>query len=327
MESITAHTRARMSNRFEDLLPNSADPVKAKLRARLVMILNSQGEIVPAAKSPLGKLWRLMNSNASSLDECEEVIQLDPVLTSRIFRVANSAAYHAQATDVSEAIRFIGFKRVRELVFNAGVLKQLSSLKAPPEMELFWLRNIFVARLSERISSLFFSTDGCEYLAGLIHDIGWLFLTTHFSAEYAKIMASEKSPCEAEKEFLPFGHANIAAALAARSAMPLRAVDAIAYHHKQMLTTSSTLVAPNQNPLFLGIILSVCDKLADASQLDFLGKSTMTMDEFRECPEVVWLRNYQKQVDFEAMAVEELTKSQEIYQVFFSDDAPAEPAK
>ena len=108
--------------------------------------------------------------------------------------------------------------------------------------------------------------------------------------------------------------------------MPLRAVDAIAYHHKQMLTTTSTVVAPNQNPLFLGIILSVCDKIADASQLDFLGKSKMTMEEFRECPEVIWLQNYQKQIDFEGMAVEELTKSQEIHQVFFSDPTSADPA-
>jgi len=52
----------------------------------------------------------------------------------------------------------------------------------------------------------------------------------------------------------------------------------------------------------------------------------MTMQEFRECPEVVWLQNFQQQVDFETMAVEELTKSQEIYQVFFSDDTPGASA-
>jgi len=326
MESITAHTRARISNRFEDLLPNSPDPAKTKIRAKMVMILNSQGEIVPAAKSPLGKLWRLVNSQKSSLDECEEVIQLEPSLTSRIFRVSNSAAYNARATSIAEAIRFIGFKRVRELVYNAGVLKQLSMLKVPPEMELFWLRNIFVARLTDRIAATYFATDGSEYLAGLIHDIGWLFLCSHFPDEYKKIMASEKSPNDAEKDVLPFSHANIAAALAARSAMPLRAVDAIAYHHKQMLTTTSTLVAPNQNPLFLGVILAVCDKLADASQLDFLGKSNMTMESFRDCAEVTWLANYQKHVDFEAMAVEELTKAQEIHEIFFKGDADEVPA-
>ncbi len=313
----------RAANRFEDLLPNSTDPSKSRLRAKLITLLNSQGEIVPAAKSPLGRLWRLVNSPSSSLDECEEVVQLDPALTSRIFRVANSAAYAAKATNISEAIRYIGFKRVRELVFNAGVFAQFSSLQVPPEWATFWLRNIFIARLSERIAGAYFQTDGSEYLAGLIHDIGWLFLSTHFPDEFARIMTSQKPINEAEKEILPFSHANMAAAIAARSLLPLRAVDAIAYHHKQMLMTTSTVVAPNQNPLFLGIILSVCDRIADGCQLDFLGKSNVTMEEIRESPEFVWLSNYGKKIDFEAMAVEEFVKSQEIYSVFFSDETPA----
>ena len=187
---------------------------------------------------------------------------------------------------------------------------------------MFWLRNIFIARLSERIASTYFQTDGSEYLAGLIHDIGWLFLATHFPDEFARIISSQKPIAEAEKEVLPFSHANIAAAIAARSMLPLRAIDAIAYHHKQMLMTNSTLIAPNQNPLFLGIILSVCDKIADGCQLDFLGKPEVTMQEIRETPEFVWLKNYGKQIDFEAIAVEELVKSEEIYTVFFSE-APA----
>jgi HD-like signal output (HDOD) protein len=327
MGSITAITRMRAANRFEDLLPNSSDPAKAQIRTKIVALLNSQGEIVPAAKSALGKLWRLVNSNDSSLDECEEVIQLDPAMTSRIFRVANSAAYAAKATNVSEAIRYIGFKRVRELVFNAGVLNQLSSLRVPAEWDVFWLRNIFIARLSERIAGEYYQTDGSEYLAGLIHDIGWLLLATHFPNEFTRITISEKTPCDAEKEILPFSHANIAAAIAARSALPLKAIDAIAYHHKQMLMTSSTLVAPNQNPLFLGIILSVCDRIADGCQLDLFGKNNVTMEEIRESPEVVWLRNYGKKVDFEAMAVEEMVKSQEIYTIFFTEDPAAVPAK
>jgi len=326
MESNTAITRMRAANRFEDLLPNSTDPAKAQLRGKLVFLLNSQGEIVPAAKSPLGQLWRLVNSDRSSIDECEEVIQLDPALTSRIFRVANSAAYAANATNVSEAIRYIGFKRVRELVFNAGVFSQFSSLKVPPEWDVFWLRNIFVARLSERIAGLFYSTDGSEYLAGLIHDIGWLFLATHFPEEFSRIVTSEKTIDEAEKEVLPFSHANMAAALAARSALPLKAVDAIAYHHKKMLMTTSTVVSPNQNPLFLGIILAVCDKIADCSQLDLFGKATPTMEQFHESPEVVWLGNYEKQIDFESLAAEELVKSQEVYTIFFSGDEAQEPA-
>jgi len=235
--------------------------------------------------------------------------------------VANSAAYNARATDISEALRFIGFKVVREMVYNSGVLSSFQNLLVPQEWEIFWLRNIFIARLSDRISSAFFSTDGSEYLAGLIHDIGWLFLATHFPDEFTFILSSEKTIMEAEKERLPFSHANIAAAIAARSAMPLKAVDGIAYHHKQMLMTQSTLIAPNQNPLFLGIILAVCDRMADGCQLDLFRKEAPTSAELAESPEIVWLKNYGKKLDLEEMAAEELVKSEEIYTAFFAEEA------
>jgi HD-like signal output (HDOD) protein len=321
MGSMTAGTRMRLAHRFEDLLPNSTDPAKGRLRAKLVNLLNSQGEIIPAASTPLGKLWNLVNAANSSIDECEDVIKLDAALTARMFRVANSAAYNARATDIAEALRFIGFKSLREMVFNATVLQQFSTLRVPPGWDVFWLRNIFIARLSDRISSKYFQTDGSEYLAGLIHDIGWLFLATHFGDEFAAIITSEKPIAEAEKAVLPFSHANIAAAIAARSAMPLKAVDGIAYHHKQMLMTQSTLVAPNQNPLFLGIILAVCDRVADGCQLDLFGKEAPTAEELAESPEIVWLKNYSKPIDLAEMAAEELVKSEEIFSAFFSEEA------
>jgi HD-like signal output (HDOD) protein len=311
----------RLAHRFEDLLPNSTDPAKGRLRAKLVNLLNSQGEIIPAASTPLGKLWNLVNSANSSIDECEDVIKLDAALTSRMFRVANSAAYNAKATDIAEALRFIGFKSLREMVFNATVLQQFSTLKVPAGWDVFWLRNIFIARLSDRIATTYFQTDGSEYLAGLIHDIGWLFLATHFEAEFAAIITSDKPIVDAEKEVLPFSHANIAAAIAARSAMPLKAVDGIAYHHKQMLMTQSTLVAPNQNPLFLGIILAVCDRVADGCQLDLFGKPAPTPEELAESPEIVWLKGYGKKLELETLAAEELVKSEEIFTAFFTEPA------
>ncbi|HEX4140337.1 MAG TPA: HDOD domain-containing protein [Candidatus Methylacidiphilales bacterium] len=321
MGSMTAGTRMRLAHRFEDLLPNSTDPAKGRLRAKLVNLLNSQGEIIPAASTPLGKLWNLVNSANSSIDECEDVIKLDAALTSRMFRVANSAAYNAKATDIAEALRFIGFKSLREMVFNATVLQQFSTLKVPAGWDVFWLRNIFIARLSDRIATTYFQTDGSEYLAGLIHDIGWLFLATHFEAEFAAIITSDKPIVDAEKEVLPFSHANIAAAIAARSAMPLKAVDGIAYHHKQMLMTQSTLVAPNQNPLFLGIILAVCDRVADGCQLDLFGKPAPTPEELAESPEIVWLKGYGKKLELETLAAEELVKSEEIFTAFFTEPA------
>jgi len=53
MESITAITRMRAANRFEDLLPNSTDHAKALIRTKIVTLLNAQGgwSIRPTARS------------------------------------------------------------------------------------------------------------------------------------------------------------------------------------------------------------------------------------------------------------------------------------
>ena len=163
--------------------------------------------------------------------------------------------------------------------------------------------------------------DGSEYLAGLIHDIGWLFLATHFADEFALIITSEKPVIEAEKDVLPFSHANIAAAIAARSAMPLKAVDGIAYHHKQMLMTQSTLVAPNQNPLFLGIILAVCDRIADGCQLDLFGKTAPSPEELAGEPRDRLAQELRQEARPRDPRAEELVKSEEIFTAFFSEPA------
>src|SRR5271154_238834 len=98
--------------RFEDLLPHSGDPGKEQIRDKLIEVLNSQGEILPSANSPRGKLWHLVNSPESTVQDCEEVIQLDSALASRIFRVANSSAYGVGADNISGAILRLGLKFV-----------------------------------------------------------------------------------------------------------------------------------------------------------------------------------------------------------------------
>jgi len=309
---------------FEHLLPVSGDPVKSEIRGKLIYILNSKGEILPPADSPLGILWGLVNSTSSSVEQCEEVIRLDVALTSSILRVANSAAYGARSDNLSTAIMRIGFKSVREQVFNSGVFDRFSDWKLPPEWGPFWLRNIFVARLTERICSLYFSTDGSEYLAGLIHDIGWLFLATHFPDEFTRVICSAKPLAEAEREYLPFGHSEIAGAIAARSLVPIRAVNAILNHHGVMKSTNgsslgSSKIEPATSPRFLSVVISMCDQIADSRQLDIFQQSEkeMTFERIKEGPELRWLNHFKKIGDLAALADEEMEKSKEIFNVFF----------
>jgi hypothetical protein len=174
--------------------------------------------------------------------------------------------------------------------------------------------------MAERLASLYIKTDGTEYLAGLTHDVGWLFLAAYVPKQFSKIWDSKGSIADAENEFLPFSHANIGAAIASKSSFPVRAVDAILYHHRKTLMTASTVVDPSQNPLFLGIVMGVTDRLADACQLDLFARSTVTMPQLLASPEVVWLKNYGKKLDLERMAGEEIEKTQELFTTFFTDN-------
>jgi HD-like signal output (HDOD) protein len=290
-----------------------------KIREKLLLVLKSKGEILPSASSPRGKLWQLVNSPDSSLSECAEVIELDSALASRLFRVANSGAYGIQASNITEAILHLGIKFVREQVFNAGVFKEYAGWKLPAEWDSFWLRNIFVARVCERMTAAYEFTNGSEYLACLIHDMGWLFLASYFPNEYLQIFACGKPILEAEKEFLPFGHAEISAALASRSLLPLRAVNAILYHQAPLVVKSGEPTELFKNANLLSVVMNVSDKLADVCHMDMFGRSELTVDGLEKSPEVIWLNQYGKLNDFYAIAEEELAKAKEIFSVYFAD--------
>lgn len=304
--------------RFEELLSHRSDPHKEAMRGTLITILNSKAEILPSANSPRGKLWHLVNTPESSLAECAEVIQLDSALAARIFRVANSGAYGGQSDNVTDAVLRLGLKFVREQVFNAGVFKQFSGWVLPPEWDQFWLRNIFTARMCERLSAVYGPTNGSEYLAGLLHDMGWLFIATYFPQEFTQVFTGELPVGDAEKEFLPFGHAQISGAIAARSLLPERAVNAILFHHVPVLIDTGASAATT-NPYFLGIVLSVCDSVADALGMAMFGSSGVTLEELQESDPVLWLGKFGKTADLAALAEDELAKSQQVFEAYFSN--------
>lgn len=306
--------------RFDELLPHCADPKMEALRSRLVLVLQSQAEILPAADSPRGKLWQLVNTPTASAAECAEVIQLDSALASRVLRVANSGAYGGQSGTVVDAVVRLGLQFVREQVYNEGIFKQFSNWKLPQEWDAFWLRNIFTARLCERLCAAYGPTNGTEYLAGLMHDMGWLFIAAYFPHEFTQLFTSGVSVADAEKALLPCGHAQVSAAIAARSLLPERAINAIAMHHFPVIPPDIKKVGPPEaNPYFLSIVLQLSDSIADACKVDIFGRAGETFETIRESAAVQWLNRLRGVPDLMRIADEELGKSKQVFEAYFSN--------
>jgi HD-like signal output (HDOD) protein len=291
--------------------------VQTGFRTKLVEVLKSHNEILPPAHSSLGRLWALIGSDLSSIDDCVEIIKLDPALTTRIFRLANSAAYNARAASVSEAILKIGFGQTRQVVFNAGVFEHFSKVALPAEMSHFWARNILTARLAERIATAYGAATGREYLAGLLHDVGWLLLATSFPEEL-DLVANSSSP-SAEKETLSFTHAEISGAVCARSLLPPVVVNAVVHHHSPLFLDDDR-GARLENPAFLGVILCLGDKIADLCGLTIpwqKDKKPSNTEAIRGSAEAQWLAQFGDRISYDALIAQELPKAKEIAAVFF----------
>jgi HD-like signal output (HDOD) protein len=288
------------------------------LRGTLITILESRSEILPAADSPRGRLWTLVNTPDASADECAEIIQLDSALAMRVLRVANSGAYGGSSDNITDAVVRLGLAFVRQQVYNDGVFKQFSNWELPKEWDVFWLRNILVARVTERLCAAYGPTNGTEYLAGLLHDMSWLFLAAYFPHEFTALFTCGLPLLEAEKAHLPFTHAQISAAIAARSLLPERAVNAIAMHHLPIMADVKKVGPVEANPYFLSVVLQLSDSIADACKLDMFGRAGETFDNVRDSAPAQWLKKLRGTPDLMRIADEELTRSKQVFDAFFA---------
>ena len=304
--------------RFEELLPHCADSKMEAMRATLLIILESKAEILPAADSPRGRLWSLVNTPEASAADCAEIIQTDSALSMRVLRVANSGAYGGSSDNITDAVVRLGLGFVRQQVYNDAVFKQFSNWELPKEWDAFWLRNILVARVTERLCGAYGPTNGTEYLAGLLHDMSWLFLAAYFPHEFTDLFKCGLPLADAEKAYLPYGHAQISAAIAARSLLPERAVSAIAMHHFPVVVDVKKVGPPEQNAYFLSIVLQLADSIADACKLDMFGRAGETFDNIRDSVAMQWLNKLRGTPDIMRIADEELTKSKQIFEAFFA---------
>jgi len=303
---------------IESLLPQRSLKIKdGILRAQLIGLMAQQGEILPSANSPLGRLWQLVHSDESTVEQCVDIIQLDPSLASRVFRIANSGAYQGKAPNLKDAVIFLGFSKLRQVVFSAGIFEQFCKMKLPEKWNHFWIRNVLISRLAECISADFFRTTGSEYLAGLLHDSGWILNASFFPAEVDRVLVSTKPIHEAELEIFSFNHGDVSAMVCARSHLPARVVYAVQQHQAPDLSPLPKAELPRTSSRLLGIILNVCDRLATVADMPLITGDSCTLNEVVASPEYKWLVQHGLKADLKLLLQEEIPKAREVYSIFF----------
>lgn len=217
---------------------------------------------LPALPTVIIQVVKATEKETVSTHEIEELISTDAAISTKLLKVVNSAYFGMpkQVFSINQAIAILGMHQVRNLVLSIGVLNALTTESARTEdmQKCFWERSFGTASCAQmigRMKRLPAKEQELLFVAGLLHDIGMLFLLTQFTSPYLEVLkashASKEPLVIVEQRALHTNHAKLGGMLAEKWNFPDDLGELIARHE-------STL-APDEYPS--GACLSIADRL------------------------------------------------------------------
>jgi len=190
-----------------------------------------------------------------SFRELENTIKMDPGLSAKILKVANSALYARQreVKNLQTALTLLGFKTIKSLVLLITASNMFSKGRDSEFYKFFWkhsIINAFMARSIAEKTGFRALSDEC-FLSRLLHDIGQVALYNANPEGYARVLELAKNQkkriSEVEETLFSTNHREVGASVLRNWNFPDVYVDSAAEHgsanitsvHKQMILVVS----------------------------------------------------------------------------------------
>jgi HD-like signal output (HDOD) protein len=217
---------------------------------------------LPSLPTVIIQVVKATERETVSTHEIEELISTDAAISTKLLKVVNSAYFGMpkQIYSINQAIAILGMHQVRNLVLSIGVLNALSTNSARTEelQRCFWERSFGTASCTQligRIKKLPGKEQELLFVAGLLHDIGVLFLMTQFTTPYLEVIRASHANQEplvlVEQRALHTDHATLGGMLANKWNFPEDLTELIARHESP--------ISPDEYPS--GACLSIADRL------------------------------------------------------------------
>lgn len=183
------------------------------------------------------RIQQLIDSPTSTIKDFANVVQLDPALSARILRIANSAffGFPSSIESTDRAMNLLGIVQLHDLVLASSAIQACSKLpiKILNKMD-FWRDSIHCAVLCRMIAQ---QSNILEierlFVTGLLHQIGHLIICAELAEKAAFIIdkANETNVPRylIEREILGFDYAQVGGELAKQWKLPLSFQETIAF--------------------------------------------------------------------------------------------------
>jgi HD-like signal output (HDOD) protein len=180
------------------------------------------------------EILELVGDDLVAASKMAKIIEKDPVLTSRLLKVVNSAFYgfRRQIDSVEHAVVILGNDEVINLAFSIAV-HQIMGRMAPKLSHLLWEHSLMVAHLTQWLGPIL----GCEggnmlYTLGLLHDFGKIIFLQRGHTNGNLQTLSSLEDLAGEEQDTGLSHAEMGAYVAERWNLPEGIVEGLLCHHQ-----------------------------------------------------------------------------------------------
>lgn len=213
---------------------------------------------LPPLPGSVMKISSLLQDFNVSQRKIAEAIGYDPMLASRILRLANSPIYgfEQQVTSLTDAVNAIGNKAIYEMVLMGMVADSFGrEIRNSVIGRDVWLHSLAVALATrEMCVTLQMRATEEAFSCGLLHDIGSLLLLRADSRLYSEVFnkCNRENLSPTEMEVYGFDHAQVGALAVQRWNLSDPVCSMILHHHNP---------ARAPQALFMTQIINIADTL------------------------------------------------------------------
>jgi len=204
------------------------------------------------------RLKEMMDDEQSTLVDIANIIALDPALSSKLLKVANSALFNfpREIDSISRAISILGINEVHNLINTYGATSAFSSIDTSIiDMDRFWEISVDCALLCKFLAQKkgIKNSKGI-FVSGLLHNIGELVVmqSAPKKVQYCQGYDKNETPWQRQKDVFGFTYADCSAELLNLWQLPQSIISPIKEFHQAYNEDKSEVVS----------LLYICTRLA-----------------------------------------------------------------
>ncbi|WP_240537103.1 HDOD domain-containing protein [Marinomonas flavescens] len=175
-------------NDEQQLLESLGKFQSVRIKQRLAETLE-----IPPLPVISSQIIRLCSNASSDMDELCEIISLDPSLAAQVIRWASSPYYGAKGgiESIKDAVvRVLGYDMAMTLALGLSMRNAFASPEeSPRHYENFWLNAVshavLIEALVKAVPPTYRPSKGHAYLAGLLHNFGYLAISIIMPPHFA----------------------------------------------------------------------------------------------------------------------------------------------